>query len=70
MVLYSIFVNRNTKQAWDFVVDGRYLFEVGGEKKRFTQIKDICESYVVSDNIESERAIAFRFGFLDFSIKS
>ena len=38
----------------DFVIDDRYLFEVGGDKKRFTQIKDICERYVVSDNIEPE----------------
>ena len=62
----------------DFVVDGRYLFEVGGEKKRFTQIKDICESYVVSDNIETGTGpmtflyvlfrIASRFGYLGFSI--
>ena len=51
----------------DFVVDGRYLFEVGGEKKRFTQIKDICESYVVSDNIETgtgNRIPLWLFGFL------
>ena len=51
----------------DFVVDGRYLFEVGGEKTRFTQIKDICESYVVSDNIEvgtGNRIPLWLFGFL------
>ena len=51
----------------DFVIDDRYLFEVGGEKKWFTQIKDICESYVVSDNIEAgtgNRIPLWLFGFL------
>lgn len=36
----------------DLVVDGRWLFEVGGKKKGFSQIKDIKESYVVSDDVE------------------
>lgn len=36
----------------DLVVDGKWLFEVGGKGKSFTQIKDIEESYVVSDNME------------------
>ena len=56
-----------TEKKKIFVVDGRYLFEVGGEKKRFTQIKDICESYVVSDNIEAgtgNRIPLWLFGFL------
>lgn len=36
----------------DFVVDGKYLFEVGGKSKKFNQIKDIESSYVVADGIE------------------
>lgn len=36
----------------DIVVDGKWLFEVGGKKKRFSQIKDIKDSYVVSDDME------------------
>ena len=36
----------------DLVVDGKWLFEVGGKRKGFTQIKDIADSYVVSDDIE------------------
>lgn len=36
----------------DFVVDGKYLFEVGGKNKKFNQIKDIENSYVVADGIE------------------
>ncbi len=36
----------------DLVVDNNYLFEVGGKKKKFSQIKDINNSYVVADEIE------------------
>lgn len=36
----------------DLVVDGKWLFEVGGKKKGYSQIKDIAGSYVVSDDIE------------------
>lgn len=36
----------------DLVVDGRWLFEVGGKKKGFKQIKGIEDSYVVSDGID------------------
>ena len=36
----------------DFVVDGKWLLEVGGKKKGFSQIKDIKDSFVVSDNMD------------------
>ena len=36
----------------DLVVDGRWLFEVGGKSKGFKQIKGIEDSYVVSDGID------------------
>ena len=36
----------------DMVVDGKWLFEVGGKQKGFSQIKDIKDSFVVSDNME------------------
>ncbi len=51
----------------DFKVDGRYLFEVGGMKKRFTQIKDIPESFVAADNLETgfgNKIPLWLFGFL------
>lgn len=35
----------------DFIIDN-YIFEVGGKNKRFEQIKDIPNSYVVADDIE------------------
>lgn len=40
-------------KSGDFLVDGRFLFEVGGRKKKFSQIKDIPDSYVVADEIEA-----------------
>ncbi len=36
----------------DLLVDGRYLFEVGGARKSFRQIKDIPDSFVAADGIE------------------
>jgi hypothetical protein len=35
----------------DFVVD-KYTFEVGGKQKTFDQIKNVPNSFVVSDDIE------------------
>ena len=51
----------------DFSVDGRYRVEVGGRKKRFTQIKDIPESFVAADDLEAgfgSRIPLWLFGFL------
>ena len=36
----------------DLVVDDKWLFEVGGKRKDFSQIKNMEDSFVVSDNIE------------------
>ena len=36
----------------DFLIDGKYLFEVGGRKKSFDQIKDIPDSYLAVDETE------------------
>ena len=38
----------------DLVADSRWLFEVGGKNKGFTQIKGIENSYVVADKIDIE----------------
>ena len=37
----------------DFKVDGRWLFEIGGKGKKFSQIKDIPESFVAADDMET-----------------
>lgn len=39
----------------DFVVDDKYLFEVGGRDKSFNQIKDISDSYLAIDDVEIGR---------------
>ncbi len=39
----------------DFLVDGKYLFEVGGAKKTFRQIKDIPQSFLAVDGTEVGR---------------
>ena len=39
-------------KAGDFLVDRKYLFEVGGKGKNFDQIKDIPNSYLAVDNTE------------------
>lgn len=36
----------------DFMVDGTYLFEIGGRKKSFEQIADVPNSYLAVDGIE------------------
>ena len=37
----------------DFLIDGKYTFEVGGKKKKQRQIHDIADGYVVKDDIET-----------------
>ena len=57
----------NYPRKGDFVVDGKYLFEVGGKGKKFTQIKDEPNSYLALDDIEigtGNRIPLWMFGFL------
>lgn len=37
----------------DFLIDGKYTFEVGGKKKKQNQLQNIENGYVVKDDIES-----------------
>lgn len=51
----------------DFIVDSRYLFEIGGKGKGFAQIRDIPDSFVVADDIEfgfGNKIPLWLFGFL------
>lgn len=51
----------------DLLVDRRYLFEIGGARKSFRQIKDIPDSFVASDDIEhglGNKIPLWLFGFL------
>lgn len=51
----------------DLMVDRRYLFEIGGAGKKFTQIKDIPDSFIAADEIEvgyGNKIPLWLFGFL------
>lgn len=51
----------------DFMVDGRYIFEIGGKGKGFAQIRNIPDSFVVADEVEfgfENKIPLWLFGFL------
>ena len=51
----------------DFLVNGRYLFEVGGRRKSFEQIRDVPDSFLAVDGIETghgSRIPLWMFGLL------
>ena len=51
----------------DFIIDDKYTIEVGGRNKKFSQIKDIENSFVVADDIEvgyGNKIPLYLFGFL------
>lgn len=57
----------NISKVGDFLVDKKYTLEVDGKNKRFTQIKDIENSFVVSDDIKigfKNKIPLWLFGFL------
>ncbi|MDX9743756.1 MAG: AAA family ATPase [Arcobacteraceae bacterium] len=65
----QIKINHNVKyaQIGDFIVDDKYTFEIGGKNKSFTQIKELPNSFVVADDIESgfgNKIPLWLFGFL------
>jgi hypothetical protein len=51
----------------DFIVNGRYTFEIGGKKKGFRQISGVADAFVVADDIEAgfrNKLPLWIFGFL------
>ena len=51
----------------DFLVGKKYSFEIGGNGKGFRQIKDLPDSYIASDDIETgfgNKIPLWLFGFL------
>ncbi len=51
----------------DFLVDDKYLFEIGGKNKSYKQIKDVPNSFVAADDIEigsGNKIPLWLFGFL------
>ncbi|CAA6799977.1 MAG: ATPase component BioM of energizing module of biotin ECF transporter [uncultured Campylobacterales bacterium] len=56
-----------TSKQGDFYCEEKYTFEVGGKNKGFNQIKDVLNSYVVSDDLEvgmGNKIALWMFGFL------
>ncbi|WP_324170471.1 ATP-binding protein [Sulfurimonas sp.] len=51
----------------DFIIDDKYIVEVGGKNKNYNQIKDIENSFIIADDIESgfgNKIPLWLFGFL------
>ena len=61
--MYSI----TSSDSGDFIVDDKYIFEVGGKNKSFEQVKDIPNSYLAIDDdftINEKKIPLWLFGFL------
>lgn len=57
----------NYAKVGDFLVDGRYIFEIGGKGKGFAQIRNLPDSFVVADDISvgiENKIPLWLFGFL------
>jgi len=51
----------------DFLVDDKYIFEIGGKNKSYKQIEDLKNSFIVADDIEigfGNKIPLWLFGFL------
>ena len=51
----------------DFLIDGKYTFEVSGKNKTAKQIEGLDNAYIVADNIEipvGNKIPLWMFGFL------
>lgn len=54
-----------------FAVDGKWIFEIGGSRKMFDQIKDLKYSYIVVDEVETgygNKIPLWLFGFTYWGI--
>ena len=59
--------NLTIPKKGDFLIDDKYLIEVGGKGKKYKQIKDIPNSFIVADDIElgvGNKIPLWLFGFL------
>ena len=57
----------NISKNGDFLIDGKYTFEIGGKNKDFSQIKDIENIFIAADDIEvgfGDKIPLWLFGFL------
>jgi hypothetical protein len=62
------FLNRiSYPRKGDFLVNGKYTFEVGGKNKTNKQVKGMEEAFIAADNIEigfANKIPLWLFGFL------
>jgi predicted AAA+ superfamily ATPase len=70
-IFFTNQVGLNSKISYskigDFLIDDKYTIEVGGKNKSFKQIKDIPNSFIVTDDIEigfRNKIPLYLFGFL------
>ena len=57
----------NISKQGDFIIDEKYIFEIGGKNKGFKQIADLPNSFVASDDIKvgfKNKIPLWLFGFL------
>ena len=66
MMRETIFVNQfgavttlTMSEQSNFMADGKYLFEVGGNRKTFNQIANLPSSYFAIDDIVISNRIPF-----------
>lgn len=62
----SVLHDTKYPQKGDFLIDNKYLFEVGGRKKSFEQIADVPDSFLAVDDTEvghGNRIPLWMFGF-------
>ena len=67
MLLYFQIYNGKVAVNGDFTVNEKYIFEVGGSHKKFSQIADIPNSYLAVDDMEvgvGNKIPLWLFGFL------
>lgn len=63
----KIYNNLKYAKMGDFVVNDKYIFEIGGKNKDFSQIKDLENSFLALDDIEigfKNKIPLWLFGFL------
>jgi hypothetical protein len=70
----TFFVNQSgykhkveTAQKGDFMIDEKWIFEVGGKNKDYSQIAGVKDSYLALDDIEfgyENKIPLWLFGFL------
>lgn len=57
----------NYPKQGDFLIDNELIFEIGGKNKKFEQIKDVKNAWVVSDDLEygyGKKIPLWQFGLL------